>query len=255
MIIVFFVVIVVSYLWFAIFPSIFPTGGWDWLSFLGSALSLFGTVFLGLLAIWQNDKLRELADKKDKHYRHIENEKTRLENLPLFSINTNSIFEILEKDQSGAFVRPPDNPEKYLVNGRTVMLFTLIDGKIFVHNGYFGIKAEDFSVSLAIVNCGNNAANNIQIIAKYGNSEIFYPYTQTLSKNQVKYFFIDFYQNKEEKTVELIITYSDIFQNKYKQLFNINYYIDHSGISMIACKIISPQTWVEKSKFFSNDEE
>lgn len=52
-----------TYIWFVIPAGIFPAGDIrkeDWLAFWGSFLSFCGTIVLGVVAVWQNEKVHEL---------------------------------------------------------------------------------------------------------------------------------------------------------------------------------------------------
>lgn len=57
--------ILVTWVWFTI-DGFFSTGGMDksvWLSFWGGFLAFIGTLFLGLVSIWQNDNARGISDR------------------------------------------------------------------------------------------------------------------------------------------------------------------------------------------------
>jgi len=58
----------ISYLVFA-FNGFVPAGSVGkeiWLSFWGGFLAFYGTMFLGFVALWQNEKANEYADKSNK---------------------------------------------------------------------------------------------------------------------------------------------------------------------------------------------
>ncbi len=68
--------LIITYLWF-ICDGIFPTGRnldkSHWLGFTGGFLAYIGTVFLGTVTLWQNDKANEMNKELIKHNQSITN--------------------------------------------------------------------------------------------------------------------------------------------------------------------------------------
>jgi len=65
---IFVVPLLVSYFWFA-FNGFITAGDIDknhWLTFWGGFLAFYGTVFLGLVAIWQNEKSSKIAHEANE---------------------------------------------------------------------------------------------------------------------------------------------------------------------------------------------
>ena len=68
LILIFVIPLLVSYFVFA-FNGFIPSGDVSkdtWLSFWGGYLTFYGTVFLGIIAIWQNNRAKEQADKANE---------------------------------------------------------------------------------------------------------------------------------------------------------------------------------------------
>lgn len=75
LLVIFFGGLLATWVWFAI-DGIFSTGGMDkgvWLSFWGGFLAFFGTVFLGLVSIWQNENAYNISERmlKVEETKHV----------------------------------------------------------------------------------------------------------------------------------------------------------------------------------------
>lgn len=85
-----------SYIWFAMIKGIFPAGDnlqkGDWLSFWGSFLSFAGSLILGIIAVWQNNRANELNERailENKRINELQsewNKKAILENRKISEI-------------------------------------------------------------------------------------------------------------------------------------------------------------------------
>lgn len=79
-------------------------------------LTFIGTITLGSLTLWQNKRIKEESDSKDKRILFLENEKLRLQYLPSF------LFQGFTVNELYAIGKQEDNLESY-----ESYLFTIYD--------------------------------------------------------------------------------------------------------------------------------
>ena len=75
-------------------------------SFLGGILAYIGTVLLGLISVWQNEKFKKMSDRKDELREKEIKESQRLEILPyLFTdCEPDNIKSVKEKKQAFIYI-------------------------------------------------------------------------------------------------------------------------------------------------------
>ncbi len=87
--------ILISYFWFAT-NGFIPAGNIgkaNWLSFWGSFLAFFGTVFLGLVSIWQNDNAKQATEKANAISEQMLKYEEKSRNRPFVILSDTSVYE------------------------------------------------------------------------------------------------------------------------------------------------------------------
>ncbi|SMC17453.1 hypothetical protein SAMN02745134_00332 [Clostridium acidisoli DSM 12555] len=200
----------------------------DLLTFLGSYLGLAGTIFLGLITIWQNKKLREESKAKDINRLYSENERIRLQYVPSFLIQGMSSEE--QRDIHSENVAKESLWT--LINQTNPYTFQFDNKELkWIDSHWVSIRK-----CFQILNCGNNTAQDVKIIIKINENE--YPCVKTFSidKNSTIYFRVDFDKSTftlNENTL-LLLRFKDTFQNDYEQIFKMyvkddNIYIENNS--------------------------
>lgn len=145
LLIIFVVGIGISYLWFAL-PIGFPAGQIEkanWLSFWGSFLAFFGTIFLGLVSIWQNENAKQATEKANAISEQMLKYEEESRNRPFVILSDTSVYEKKKNEIA------TNTDKKYILVETTKtnflcleLLFTNVTDSILSLE-YGGIKSDD----------------------------------------------------------------------------------------------------------------
>lgn len=122
----------------------------EWASLVGTLTSYLGTIFLGMLAFWQNDRLMKIEEKNAE----IQEINLKLDNIPDFRVDK-IIVSYIEKSTE-KHVREELNLEKTCKMGyrETYQTAVIIDGG--------GSNIPFIVVDVILKNCSNADAHNVE---------------------------------------------------------------------------------------------
>lgn len=188
----------------------------DWMVFATAVLSYIGTVTFGFAVYYQSERFQK-----------IENERIRVQNLPLFSLQrfyyadfgihgaasprNQLIFDPVSGETPGA------STSKVSVNG--ICVYQSQNGELKLSGAYDSAKVEVSSLvnMLILTNCGNNTANSISISLAHNNAS--YDRMFCLAKDDGIALLPLVNTN-----FTLNVEYHDLFMNRYNQKFE--FFID-----------------------------
>lgn len=193
----------------------------DLLGYIIGFESALSTVILSVLALWQNIKFKKDSDAKDELFLHIESEKIRLAYLPQFLIQSADAEKCIDTN----YQLSPQYSEGYV-------LLKKFDTYCFMYDKttpqwqpdekYPVIEKKHINRMFAIVNCGNNSANQVKLSVKIGDQKYTSEKSTSIQKDSEIFFYFGCSKGSElPKDVSLCIRYFDCFQNVYEQEFNI----------------------------------
>lgn len=141
---------VISIVFMILIHIAFSFAGPEWLQAkwgAGDILTYASTIALGLLAMWQNQKIQEIQDTKDRH-------QFAAEHFALFDF-TKWDAEFYSSDEPFK-IRKGKNIESGFNGNKAMWKFLSLD------------KMDTLRLSFTIKNIGNAPANNLQIVDSYG---------------------------------------------------------------------------------------
>lgn len=205
---------VISVVFMILIHIAFSFVGPEWLQAkwgAGDILTYASTIALGLLAMWQNQRIQEIQDTKDRHQ---------------FAVEHFALFDFTEWDAE--FYLSSDSDHKS-------------NGKI-IDSGFNGNKAvwklqslsnmDTLKLSFTIKNIGNAPANNLQIVDSYGQKVL---HTNVLTsdedKNDKRYILeghsgkiiiiIDISELEKEKRMDYNLSFWNPFGSHYEQKITV----------------------------------
>jgi hypothetical protein len=199
----------------------------DWLSFLSGYLAFIGTIIITSVVIIQN-----------RHYREMDVERLRLQNMPNLKINKLDLFSKIDYSTFKELKEKTFNPNyKEFLNKSNIAdseLVSVIDNcpLIIWDSGKFLIKGEENSQSIiprkdadlkaiySATNYGIGSAINVEISVKdklKSKGEIYDFGGLHLKEGEKVYFEIVLPTLANEKDLIVDFSFCDIFGNKYTQ--------------------------------------
>jgi hypothetical protein len=184
--------------------------------------SVFATMFIGLVALWQNKRFKTLSDSKDDRLMMIENERMRLLNLPYFSLNTEPTDQMSLRDNKGNQAHPENDQNRVLINPDMVESFIMDDAAILDEKNLVPVDKTIPVHVICFKNTGNNTANSVRITLSWKQMKIDLPEIVTYDKHEGKRLHFIFRTSQHgQSTLEVTFKYTDIFTNQYEQTFEI----------------------------------
>lgn len=203
-------------------------GGKDLLAFYGSVLSFGGTVFLGGLALWQNQQFKKASNKQEKI-------NIAIQNYPLFEFGDIEYFfyDEIQKENKGISIDSGLIPVKEF-NGNKMIWQT------------FSSQNCDFlNIRIQFRNIGNTLATGIYIESEIDKSrnknnvldEDSDPIKHVLPGNKgIALLNVPLSRLRKSKEENYLLIFSNPFGSKYEQLIQVM--LKHNG------KIIEIQTLI-----------
>jgi hypothetical protein len=111
-----------------------------WFGFISSYLGAIGTVVLGIIAIWQNKRYKELSDRSSEEVLHIQHELKELNKRTVDAIETLEKIEV-------AIYRPAIQQTSFSIFGVGKELLEGHDVSAYQRN-YINLPVSDFSMPL-----------------------------------------------------------------------------------------------------------
>lgn len=203
------------------------------LSYYGSYLSFIGTVLLGAIAIWQNDKFKKESDRKDEFYMFIENEKLRLQYMPSFIAQSTNVDEWKNSIITG-------EQKIYIMKQNLTFAFIFNNNQWLPSNLEIAVPEGRISEVVKITNIGNNAAHQVKVYIDKNGTRVMADKAFSIKVDDSVFLFLDDGDLvKQDDNYKLIFRYFDSFQNIYEQSFDITYkekYLElssHGTVSLV----------------------